>query len=856
MAEENKVEIKFGADIAELKSGMSAATAAVQESTAAMQANFAGLNSGIGASMQSINTSVKSGFAQIQGAMQKMGSVFMAVTAALAGGAAFKDIIDSTADWKYEALKLARALGTTTEQASILMVAIDDIGITQEQFDAGTKMIIRSLRTNEQAFIDLGIKTRDAQGHYRNMSDVMLDVNARLASIKEGTDRNIAGQQVYGRAWLEVQKIVKLNAETMAEAEKRAKELGLTVGPEAAAEVEEYKRQMRDVHDVFLAVKMQIGNALLPVLTQLGAWFNSIGPTAVLAFKVAVAEVTTLIYGLGFAFTFVKEMGTFVIAKVISMLGALGQVAWKVLSGEFKGAWQAAKDGAEDFKIAGAESIDNIAKAAEKTQEKLKKLWLETIGLSAPKQSKAETPTGGAYDGTPKEIKSRVPDWKSELEAQKEAEGAYFKDSLDMDTAFWQTKLAQVKKGSKEEQEVKHELYALHRSQAQQQLGEDIAGLKLQQELAQKGGNEKLAIEEQIVQRIKAAYGEDSKEYKAALREKEKVFQQYNQEQIKLIETRLDREKQLSLISVNMEEENIKLRKSLGRISAVEEAVLAKEIEEKKYDIERGALESRLALQQEDLAAQEKTLAEIEVLDANHALKLKQLNNQKTLAIKSDWDSIFSAVTSAFETSIQGIILGTTTLKQAMSKIGQSILAEFVGLGVKTAAAWVSTELTKTEATAAGAASRLAIESWAAIKKAAIWIGSALKEILVDAYTAAAGAYAAVVGIPIVGPVLAPVAAGTAFATVSGFGASIASAAGGWEVPSDQIAFVHKKEMVLRADLADRIRDMTEPAQSGGGNTVNFKVQAMDSRDVKRFFDKHGDKLVDALKGEYRNYKR
>lgn len=84
---------------------------------------------------------------------------------------------------------------------------------------------------------------------------------------------------------------------------------------------------------------------------------------------------------------------------------------------------------------------------------------------------------------------------------------------------------------------------------------------------------------------------------------------------------------------------------------------------------------------------------------------------------------------------------------------------------------------------------------------------------MLDAKDAYAGAYKATVGIPYVGPILAPVAGAAAFAGVMAF------ASGGWDnVPSDQMAMIHKNEMVMSAPLATGIRNMVASggAASGG----------------------------------------
>ena len=89
-------------------------------------------------------------------------------------------------------------------------------------------------------------------------------------------------------------------------------------------------------------------------------------------------------------------------------------------------------------------------------------------------------------------------------------------------------------------------------------------------------------------------------------------------------------------------------------------------------------------------------------------------------------------------------------------------------------------------------------------------------QVMNDAKSAAAGAYNAVVGIPYVGPFLAPAAAGVAFAGVMAF------AEGGWDrVPSDQVAMIHKNEMVLPASIAEPVRQMAA-AGGGGGQQIHF----------------------------------
>ena len=82
----------------------------------------------------------------------------------------------------------------------------------------------------------------------------------------------------------------------------------------------------------------------------------------------------------------------------------------------------------------------------------------------------------------------------------------------------------------------------------------------------------------------------------------------------------------------------------------------------------------------------------------------------------------------------------------------------------------------------------------------------------------------------------------------------IASAAGGWEVPSDQLAMVHQNEMILPANISQGLQGMIAGSGVGaGGSPVVVNVSAIDSQDVKRFFQSNGSLLVAALNKAMRN---
>jgi hypothetical protein len=242
----------------------------------------------------------------------------------------------------------------------------------------------------------------------------------------------------------------------------------------------------------------------------------------------------------------------------------------------------------------------------------------------------------------------------------------------------------------------------------------------------------------------------------------------------------------------------------------------------------------------EELAAYQKFQSDKEKLD----LQAVQ-TSQRT------WQSLMQPIQRAFDTSITGMILGTTTLQKAVGNIAQSILAEFVNLGVKMVTNWIASELSMTTATEAGAAARTAANSDGMAAGLAIKAANAVKSIMTDSAQAFSGIFAFLS--QLMGPAAAgPAAAGEA--TVMAAAGGIASAAGGWVVPSDQLAMVHQNEMILPAGISQGLQNMISGGGAGAGaSPVVVNISAIDSQDVKRFFQSNGSALVNALNKAMRN---
>jgi hypothetical protein len=90
---------------------------------------------------------------------------------------------------------------------------------------------------------------------------------------------------------------------------------------------------------------------------------------------------------------------------------------------------------------------------------------------------------------------------------------------------------------------------------------------------------------------------------------------------------------------------------------------------------------------------------------------------------------------------------------------------------------------------------------------------------------------------------------------------NLSSAAGGyWDVPHDQLAAIHKNEMVLPAAHSARLRSMIEGGGDGfggggqGGGPTSITINAVDAKGVARLFRDNGPALARAMKEQARNF--
>lgn len=269
----------------------------------------------------------------------------------------------------------------------------------------------------------------------------------------------------------------------------------------------------------------------------------------------------------------------------------------------------------------------------------------------------------------------------------------------------------------------------------------------------------------------------------------------------------------------------------LGKISKHQLLTQQQSYEQELYAIKLQGLQQRQAVLEKDPeynAVELKKLKE-ELLKVEQDYQIKRINLSTQIQKVNPFAAFFQDFQNGMQSITRSALQGTLTIGGFFRGMGSSVLNSIDNMIAKTLSGFVR----------AGAEMILTGKS------------VALQQIHTNAMAAGAAAYQAVVGIPVVGPVLAPPAAAVAYAGTMAFASF--SAAGGYDIPAgmNPITQLHQKEMVLPAEHAETIRNL---AGGGGASSAPREVVFKGQHIGQDFFMMHKNEIKNVIKSLNRNF--
>lgn len=362
MADTDGVSVRVSADSTGLSAGLAQATTTLAQATEKMQGGFSGLQTHVG--------SLKGGLETLAGPVMKMTGLFAGLAAVAVGGA-FKAMIDESKRMTGEATKLAGSLGITTTEAAALNTALGDIGSDAETYSGAMQHFARQLKSNEDGLQAMGLKTRDASGHLRDSKALFSESLGIVGTYKQGLDQTTAAMTFFGRNTDDAMKLMKLSPAVIEEARKKNEELGLTITKNNVEASKAYKAATNDLNDVMSALKKTIGDAVMPVFTELAQWLSSIGPAAVVVLRTTMESLVAVFRMAQGAVVLLKDWFVGAFTMMSDMAGSFGRVMMLVVKGEYAQAWEEAKKGVQQYRVNVQTTWDQMVEDAKKANDKI-----------------------------------------------------------------------------------------------------------------------------------------------------------------------------------------------------------------------------------------------------------------------------------------------------------------------------------------------------------------------------------------------------------------------------------------------------------------------------------------------------
>lgn len=763
----------------------------------------------VSASTKQMNTA----FNSVSNAFNRVNQVMLAITAVLAGGAAFKSAIDESINYRLEINKLSKALGTTLLEATALKEALDDLGMSSDVLANSARALGIKVNSSGKSLQDFVNHLTGSKDTINNYADAIMSVITKAQQMEDGTKRNQMLQEAFGRSYLQSLGLLRLTRDELAKVTEQVRG-NEEVTKEQVEQVYAFKKAQEAGSDTIRDFKLALGDQLMPVIADFSEGLSGnkedakelgkiIGKIVIILYGsliVTIQGVISAVQILTAAFDFLAD--TF--RLIVSLIEAVSLA----LVGKFAEAWNVAATATKKY---ADETVANYYKAGGAIDTYIKK-YIETgkkMGsmlsgkapkVSAPKQ--VDEDAGGAIPATDEESKKNLEARTQLLEAESNriktllaGRTTWMRDELKKQLELELRNLDNLR--MTDDDKVKYKA----------KINKDLSALR------QEGIQEQLALDQ------------------AAAKQELTVAQQNNAFTLAQAKSNLDQQ-QISL------EQFLAKKKELHDADLVAEQTYL----DKMLELAKG---NAVALQNLE---NEKATQALQARLTKEALEQEAMQKEK-----GRLEELQSILVSSFQQSLDGILSGTMSFSEAMANIWQGIGNIFNKIIWQMVEDWIKNEALKvvtamkTSVLVTAASVKSATASMAAS-------GAATKVEVTN--SAAKGTANAIATWASKNPIAAIAIGAIIGAAIYSLLGNVKSAKGGYaNVEMDgQMAQLHKGEMVLPQPLAEGIRNIVATGQaSAASGSVTYNIQAMDASSFDSYLKANASSVFSAHKLALRN---
>jgi len=296
---DDKVQVIISASADDFNQGIEEAVSQLNSSISQMTSMFSQLSSSIASSMNQaasnassatakmadgIKSNIESTVSSVETLKTKVGAIGISIAAAL--GSATKSALDH----EKAMLGLSRNTGMSIEEASRWSFAAQMSGVNTEVFSNSLVSLSRqllmaekSMATGHDRFSEYGVAVKDTNGALLPTGQILENIAARYQTLTPGIERTRFAYAMFRGDAQAMIPFLEKGASGLQQLREQADKYGAVL--KDASAIKSYAASQRQLNGAIEGFKMQVGNALLPVVTGISTAisnlvkaFNSMDP--------------------------------------------------------------------------------------------------------------------------------------------------------------------------------------------------------------------------------------------------------------------------------------------------------------------------------------------------------------------------------------------------------------------------------------------------------------------------------------------------------------------------------------------------------------------------------------------------
>lgn len=349
----------------------------------------------------------------------RIGKMLGAAVATFATGA-FAGWIKESIDAADAAAETAQSIGITVEAYQSLSYAASTAGVEQESLTGALTKFNKTIaqaaaggKKQAEAFGDLGLNVRDANGDLKDADKLLLEVADKFQGYADGANKTAVAQDLFGKSGAKLVPLLNSGKQGITDLMTEAQKLGLVMSAENAAAADQFNDSLTALDGIGRGMANNLAADLLPALNDITGLMLDLADNSDTAAE-SSSGLGDVLKGLT---AIAISLGAQIQAEATDLAG-LAAAAVQFGSGEFAAAAETMKQASADvdaIEAKAAERIDKLydgsfrkdGEAAAETAKKFR-VELERQNVEVDKGAQAAQKAAEAIDKQVEALKEQA----------------------------------------------------------------------------------------------------------------------------------------------------------------------------------------------------------------------------------------------------------------------------------------------------------------------------------------------------------------------------------------------------------------------------------------------------------------